>query len=332
MQDFKNKILIVDDDLAWGESLKELLGRKAQFVKLATSLPEARQALSQDSFDVVLTDLVLDAPGSEGGGIELLEELRKSYPSTRAIAVSGYPRPPIELFKWGKVPFISKGNLSSEALDEAIAEARARPAVVQSAEVSSVGLAEIRQAFAQEASRLLAAKEQTLSIAGEGDFDLPKPLQGYKRDIERQLVRFPFGRNVFLMMKFRASNKEVAEYVAENLAKRGFSGVRADDVAWNITGNVYNPIAVLYCCKYGIALFDEPEEGQAYSPNVAYELGMMHQQNKVCLILKHITLPTVPFDLIKDLYVAYEKDLVLRQKIDRWLDEVAQRDADERAG
>ncbi len=215
---------------------------------------------------------------------------------------------------------------------EAIAEATARPAVVQSAEVSSVGLKEIRQAFAQEASRLLAAKEQTLSIAGEGDFDLPKPLQGYKRDIERQLVRFPFGRNVFVMMKFRASNKEVAEYVAENLAKRGFNGVRADDVAWTITGNLYNPIAVLYCCKYGIALFDEPEEGQAYSPNVAYELGMMHQQNKVCLILKHATLPTVPFDLIKDLYVVYEKDLVLRQKIDRWLDEVAQRDADERAG
>jgi hypothetical protein len=100
--------------------------------------------------------------------------------------------------------------------------------------------------------------------------------------------------------------------------------VRADDAAWNITGNVYNPIAVLYCCKYGIALFDEPEEGQAYSPNVAYELGIMHNQNKKCLILRHKSLPRVPFDLIKDLYVEYDRDLQLREVIERWIGEITE--------
>ena len=99
--------------------------------------------------------------------------------------------------------------------------------------------------------------------------------------------------------------------------------MRADDREWGITRNVYNPIAVLYCCKYGIALFDEPEDHQAYSPNVAYELGIMHQQNKECLILKHASLPQVPFDLVKDLYVSYDRDLQIRQIIEHWIDAIA---------
>ena len=54
------------------------------------------------------------------------------------------------------------------------------------------------------------------------------------------------------------------------------------------------PGRCVHCCKYGIALFDELEEHQAYSANVAYELGMMHQQQKHCLVLRHTSLPPVP--------------------------------------
>ena len=95
-----------------------------------------------------------------------------------------------------------------------------------------------------------------------------------------------------------------------------------DHVNWNITQNVYNPIAVLYCCKFGLALFDEPEDYQAYSPNVAYELGMMHYQSKGCLILRHSTLPAVPFDLIKDLYKTYNRDLQVRKIIENWTKQI----------
>ena len=125
------------------------------------------------------------------------------------------------------------------------------------------------------------------------------------------------------MMKFRNSNRELGEYIIETLSSQGLRGVRADSEDWNITRNVYNPIAVLYCCKYGIALFDEPEELQAYSPNVAYELGMMHYQNKECLILRHAGLPVMPFDLIKDLYSTYERDLQVRGMIASWIKQVS---------
>jgi hypothetical protein len=127
------------------------------------------------------------------------------------------------------------------------------------------------------------------------------------------------------MMKFRRSNEALSGYIIENLEKHGMVGVRADAPEWNITGNVFNPIAALYCCKFGLALFDEPEEHQAYSPNVAYEVGVMHYQGKDCLILRHSSLPAVPFDLIKDLHVVYERDLDVKRIISQSVGHISPR-------
>lgn len=153
-----------------------------------------------------------------------------------------------------------------------------------------------------------------------GSFHLIKALVGYREDIERQFQRFPFERNVFLMMRFRRGNKALSDFIIDNLSKAGLNGVRADQPDWNITRDVYNPIAVLYCCKYGIALFDKPETDQAYNPNVIYELGIMHSLDRECLILRNDSLPAIPFDLIKNLYMPYRGKLAVQTNIQRWLE------------
>jgi len=150
-------------------------------------------------------------------------------------------------------------------------------------------------------------------------FELIKPLIGFKAAIVNKLALYPYEKNVFLMMKYRDSNKEFYNYIQNELNNHGYNCVRADDPKWNITNNVYNPLAVLYCCKYGIALFDEPEEKAHYNPNVAYELGIMHYQNKNCLILKHEELTDMPFDLIKDLYKEYSKEIQFNRIFSDWL-------------
>ena len=165
-------------------------------------------------------------------------------------------------------------------------------------------------------------------IPGYGKFKLIRPLVGFKRAMEAQIERFPYACNVFLMMKFRRKNKLLSDFILQELQQHGFKGVRADDPDWNITRNVYNPIAVLYCCRFGLALFDEPEEGQAYSPNVAYELGMMHYQDKNCLILRNENLPPVPFDLVKDLYNHYRSDLEVRAIIEQWVKNIQNEEID----
>ena len=124
------------------------------------------------------------------------------------------------------------------------------------------------------------------------------------------------------MMKFRESNLKFYHFIKNEVERAGYNCVRADEANWNITNNVYNPIAVLYCCKYGIALFDEPEEGQNYNPNVAYELGIMQYQSKRCLILKKDDLPDMPFDLIKDLRKVYNTEIDFQKIFSDWLIEM----------
>lgn len=149
--------------------------------------------------------------------------------------------------------------------------------------------------------------------------ELIKPLIGYKEKLQRQLDRYPYEKNVFLMMKFRDSNLEFYKYIKRELKVRGLNCVRADEAEWNITNDVYNPLAVLNCCKYGIALFDEPEKNAEYNPNVAYELGIMHYQRKHCLIMRHSSLSEIPFDLIKNLYVTYSEKFEFESIMDKWL-------------
>jgi guanylate kinase len=158
-----------------------------------------------------------------------------------------------------------------------------------------------------------------LEISNEEKYQLIKPIIGFKSEIQKRLDKYPFEKNVFLMMKFRPENQLLFEFMRDSLKDNGFNCVRADQAEWDITRSVYNPIATLYCCKYGIALFDQAEESNEFSPNVAYELGIMHHQHKECLILRHSSLKPFPFDLVKDLYREYTNDLQIKKIIKDWV-------------
>ena len=157
-------------------------------------------------------------------------------------------------------------------------------------------------------------------------FPLIPSLMGFKDAMLHRIGKQDFRHNVFLMMKFRSKNATLYKHIMNKLSSEGLNCVRADQKEWDITKNVYNPIAVLYCCKFGIALFDEAEQGNAYSPNVAYELAIMHLQRKNCLILKHKELPTLPFDLIKDLYFEYADEGEAIDLVEKWIDKIKMED------
>lgn len=164
---------------------------------------------------------------------------------------------------------------------------------------------------------------ELFEISPKHTYRLVTPLIGFKSQMERKMVLHPFQNNVFLMMKFRGpKNQRVYQYIKKTLSAHDLNCVRADEDHWDITRNAYNPVAVLYCCKYGIALFDEPEPGNDYSPNVAYELGIMHDQGKECLILKSAEIERVPFDLVKELYVNYDDNLELEGILESWITKI----------
>lgn len=163
-------------------------------------------------------------------------------------------------------------------------------------------------------------KIKHLEVGGQ-KFPLMPPIIPHFESLKEKLLDCDYEKNIFLMMKYRTENDSLAKFIVSTLKEAGLTCVRADMEDWNLThDDVINPLAVLYCCKYGIALFDEPEEGQNYSPNVAYELGIMHYQHKNCLILiNHKIADKKPFDLIGKLHSTYKKELEVKTLIEDWI-------------
>lgn len=326
----KTKILFVDDNHQFLESYQELLETQGYNILTATNVSDALKVFVKNpDIELVLTDLNMpEYPGAkENGesGLHFLESIKLQRPNLPVVVLSGFLEPfAVELSALGVSALIPKGSsYQLETLKATIRKLlKNTSSANEKSDYSNLTLETFRSILIEEMNKLTPIKERTIFIPQEGQYELIKPLVGFKKEIENQLNKFPFSNNVFLMMRFRSSNKDLSDFIIENLGNHGLRGVRADQNEWNITRNVYNPIAVLYCCKYGIALFDEPEENQAYSANVAYELGMMHYQNKDCLILRHNTLPPTPFDLIKDLYVSYDKELQMKIIIANWIKQI----------
>ena len=160
-----------------------------------------------------------------------------------------------------------------------------------------------------------------IEISEHERYILSKELIGYKDRIENRIKETDFEKNIFLMMKFRDNNKYLYSFIKDILKNHGYNCLRADDISVNEKPS--NPFAVLYCCKYGIALFDEAEHNNAYSPNVSFELGMMYTQDKDFLILRNSKLPEPPFDIATHLYKDYSNNDDIKKLIEKWLDDIS---------
>jgi hypothetical protein len=160
-----------------------------------------------------------------------------------------------------------------------------------------------------------------IEISESERYILSKELKGYKDRIMNRIKDTNFEKNIFLMMKFRDNNMRLYSFIKDILENNGYNCLRADDISVNEKPS--NPFAVLYCCKYGIALFDEAEHNNAYSPNVAFELGMMYTQDKDFLILRNSKLPVPPFDIATHLYKDYSNNDDIKKLIEKWLDDIS---------
>lgn len=80
------KILLVDDEKDFLKSLTKRLKRRKQYVKTAESGPEALAQMENESFDVVICDVKM--PGMDG--IEVLQEIKRRFPDTEVIMLTGH--------------------------------------------------------------------------------------------------------------------------------------------------------------------------------------------------------------------------------------------------
>lgn len=78
-------ILIVDDDVLMGKSLRRLLEHEGHSVSTAVSGSEALAVLHETAADLVITDIFM--PGQDGIGA--IMDICRDFPKMKIIAMSG---------------------------------------------------------------------------------------------------------------------------------------------------------------------------------------------------------------------------------------------------
>jgi DNA-binding response OmpR family regulator len=82
------RILVVDDEPYIRDLIRDTLKIRKYEAATAANGVEALDILARESFDIVVTDVVM--PGM--GGLELVKHLKKNHPQVRVIVLTGYPR------------------------------------------------------------------------------------------------------------------------------------------------------------------------------------------------------------------------------------------------
>ena len=108
------KILLIEDDISFCKLLEKFLTKKAYDVTIAFSAADARTAIKNESFDLILTDLRL--PDSDGIG--LMSEFKTAYPQIPVVLMTGYSdvNTAVKAIKNGAADYISKPFNPDEVL------------------------------------------------------------------------------------------------------------------------------------------------------------------------------------------------------------------------
>lgn len=110
----KPQVLIVDDDKIILDSLCEYLSLEGYATTPASTLKEASAKLARQEFSLVITDVNMP----DGDGFELLSYVKKSYPQTVVIVITGYGtiESAVEAIKKGAYDYLTKPIVDDELL------------------------------------------------------------------------------------------------------------------------------------------------------------------------------------------------------------------------
>jgi hypothetical protein len=147
--------------------------------------------------------------------------------------------------------------------------------------------------------------------------------------IKRLLDQFPFERNVFCMTRFPSKPvkdlpdpvRTVIATTRAALASHGLTMLLASDRAADddLFGNV---AAHMWASQYGVGLFED-RIGRALNYNLVIEVGAMVMTGRRCAMLKDVTAPSMPIDLVGRIYkeVDFDRTADVAAAIHLWVAE-----------
>ena len=100
------RLLIVDNDEALARAMEESLAKVGYDCVVATSGPEGARRIETDTFDIIVTDLVMN----DVDGMEILARSRQVLPDAEVILVTGHATVPkaVEAMQQGAFNFLEK--------------------------------------------------------------------------------------------------------------------------------------------------------------------------------------------------------------------------------
>jgi hypothetical protein len=112
----------------------------------------------------------------------------------------------------------------------------------------------------------------------------------------------------------------IAKTIREVCSLNELNILRADDKEY--TDDLWdNVLTYMYGCGSAIAVFDQIN-ARDFNPNVALEVGFFFAMCKPVLLLKDISIPVLPADIVGKRYRGfntYEPETTIPPQIEKWL-------------
>ncbi len=110
----KGSLLLVDDDRQVLESMADWLGDQGLTVDTSTGYGEALELLTKKTYEMLLVDVRLQ----DGDGFDLLEQVRRNYPESHVVLMTGYgdADAALEAMRAGAADYLTKPLIDDELL------------------------------------------------------------------------------------------------------------------------------------------------------------------------------------------------------------------------
>jgi len=198
MRKKKLKVLLVDDEKEFAESLSERLQLRDVKARVASDGEQALEAMKEDEADVMVLDLRM--PGIDG--IEVLRRVKKDHPDVSVVILTGHgtERDEEEALRLGASAYLKK-PVDVDQLMGAVRQERLK-----------VLLVDDEKEFVESLSERLALRNLTAGIALDGE----QALEAVKKDEPDVMVldlRMPGIDGIEVLRKVRKDHPGMAVVV-----------------------------------------------------------------------------------------------------------------------
>jgi two-component system response regulator PilR (NtrC family) len=222
------RLLVVDDQKSICEMLEIVLRKEGYRVETVSGLEMARKRLQSGIYDIVVTDIRLP----DGSGLDVLQQVRDTYPDTPVILITAYAdvQSAVRAVKLGAFDYISKDAHLVDDLRLTLARAVERRALRQENRALKRELQKGLENLLGNSPRMKAVKKMVADVAATNSTILITGESGTGKELVARAVHAASGRHdrPFVSINCGAFPETLLESELFGYVKGAFTGAAAN--------------------------------------------------------------------------------------------------------